>query len=674
MGQIENIKKSISKENGELIERLDEIVKAEDGQESISNLLKHWEDYPQQKGEIEEMKEPCDLCHLIKLCEKYKNQTEIQQAYFLQSIKMQAEILLLRYDYFIRENEPKSNAHQSDSDTAVEKLKRYPELLKEDESFTDSNNKIKITDKDILSTNNNDDDKQIKEYFNKSVKWIQNFLGPVNEKQVSEQKKLEDSISEDSISVEKDAQEQDHKKLEDILSALRAIHDLLPENKKIASIQKILDENPEKISEQEFSSKLDYFLFQNYMKDISYCGFGYTRDWEWKIDQGNDCEEGICLFRNVSDERNENVSNNQNSSSGFEYVKEMLKKSGEHIAGNSESESLVSYSKDFLLDIYKYVKCKSDSSSSGLTIGLSDEGQINSVEGEISGEVKIAFVKGAIANVIKTEKEYDFYEYVGSTKHLTPTGFCIEPFYQEQYRDKNGRRLYNYQDYLERWMGYNAPRFPRHIADKKDEEVVTSQGYFKPEDGWTTLFKDNKLPDENMTSKVEYQVTFSVENFLYFLYCICRDGNENTIKKKLENSIKDIAKEQLKKSIKDIAKEQPKIDISSYKMVLNIPEKMIEQFKESDSEEDSERRINDTAESISTQIAQIICTRVTKDDSGKREKIRNLVSSEFIKNGIKQSAEKYAQKGLSQNSIYSPEDTSLTEWKKIFLGDLLNLI
>ena len=647
----------INDENYKLVKKIYNIIYTSNENESnsILDLLNYWDNYSEKKI-IEQTKEPKDLCRLIELCKKYNGEKEsVQKTYIIETIKVQAKILLLRYNYCIQNEESKFHKNNNNEES---KLKEYQNILKNDDSFFDkNNNKIKIT------FDNTSNDQNLKNDFEESLKFIEKFLEKFSEE--------ENNYNNEEFNNKYE------KESEDILEKLSFIDNNLPEDKKIRSIQQILNQNT-----GLDLTELNYFLFQNYMKDIYYCGFQYNREWEWKTDKGDD-NNGFSLFRNVNASKGNNNNSNNNNNFNFNYVKNMLKESSNHIAGKDNSLWLFSYSKDFLLDIYKYAKIYpfnyySSRINNILYLGIEslDKENVDIVETNPSssiGEIKIGFVKGAIANVIKVNgEEKDFYKYMGSINQSKETeGFCIEPFYKEQYIHKYGRKLYNYQNYLKQWIDEEIS-FPVNIADNKDEEIVTTPSYFKILNGWEEL-------DNDFEKNIEYQFDFNMEEFLYFLYCINLSKNKNS--NVIENEIKKTIKDKLlypylyQYSIEDFIKNNninnsTNIEILGYQIFLRKNKNFMSKLK-IEEKDIKEGIYSILVDKIFDKISEIICNRIVSNK--KHISIKKLVESKFIQDAITKSIEKYKNIGLYKNSIYRQEYDNLSEWKQLFLKDLLNL-
>ncbi|QGQ97918.1 hypothetical protein EHS13_25030 [Paenibacillus psychroresistens] len=201
-------------------------------------------------------------------------------------------------------------------------------------------------------------------------------------------------------------------------------------------IKELLNEYSE-LADEDRKKIIDYYLFDNRLKELKYLGLGHYYNAKFKKSQAT-------LFRSNGGKRDE--PDNYGKSSNLETVKTIFEHCREHINKGTDKVRLYSYSKCFGIVLFKY---------------LSINQKKDTVELQILPNQDINVIFGGDNNM-------SLHQFVGDQCKNTRTDYCID-----MSSVRNGKRD-NLTIWMKDFLGEKSTEIQKMHSPVSDQEVITS--------------------------------------------------------------------------------------------------------------------------------------------------------------------------------------------------------
>ena len=426
--------------------------------------------------------------------------------YFISDIKIKATVYLLRICSFFKSWEKEWANNIKSQDNFINRVKNTT-LKSIFEYFGESSDSIeKYNNYTIgkLASKKRDDWESSENKFNKNIsyKYISHCVNYLkNEK---------DEKNADKYAGKADELEQE--------SEIK-----LMEREDVKSLQLFLNFQSNEKSHWEKTitnnNAFRYYLFDNSMKEIDFCGI--CRKWRWKYLRADAdlfrCEKNIKETKEMENMRI--FSDIDENDQPHEYYKKMIKKTVNHMNGEMQ---FLSFSKNPYRDIYKYLDFQQNINTEFIISGeigsrkpkftakLSDEDE----QSTNKSHVYFIMVKKANTNIFhrKNNKAVGFFDFINSMddfkayvnkEKIEPTYFCLDVLNNSITTDGDIRNVF--QEYTNSFPGIEISGLTRQKVAPSDEEVVMNN-YIPNEikiDDNTTEFPEYDKINANMSFRVE---------------------------------------------------------------------------------------------------------------------------------------------------------------------------
>ncbi|WP_313233438.1 hypothetical protein [Tissierella praeacuta] len=485
--------------------------------------------------------------------------------FFLADIKIKSVVYLLRIDNFLKNwkssntDKVKREAFISDiKNMKMSEVKVFFEISKETEYDTRNFLEISQLDHELLNnafwklneSNKNDDklklssqEKDFKEFCQSIINFLKNNNNKEELKKITNLYKKQKRILEEKL--DEMLEKKDEKHLNEQLNKIDGIR------VSFDYAEKLYSNKDTGLRRQD--KDIEYYLFDNSMKEISFCGIEWN--WMWKYEKGVE-----DLFRCVGTDRFV-YEGDYNGQKRRIYYQNMIKNIVNHM-NKGGNVKLASYSKNPFRDIYKYMiseyENKEEKAEYSFKIKFVNNG-VNNVIVELEEKnsscdnfkpMIFAMIKKANTNIIKklassnnycndftiNDKNYkcistantSFYDYVLGEDDGDEYNFCVDTFNTKENYKGDIRRVFG--EYTDSFPGVGVPNHQLSVVASSDKEVVMLGNTC---DGIKNDFNLN-WNYANCTENIEYRVELNRDEILLLFYKMHKLCKGNKINPRLE--------------------------------------------------------------------------------------------------------------------------------------------